>query len=203
MVSNDLGTAGICCAYLWMRIEMPSEMLAACLWPDESLADRLLRLDHAGENGAVSIYAGQMAVARWTAPAMLDDLARFQADERRHRALFAAELQRRGLTRCKSFTICAVGGYMLGLVTGLLGRPAIAATTVAVEKVVLRHLERQITVLSTSDAAAARTVSDIVAEETAHRDGFDAQRGSSLLLRPIQAIVSASAELAIWLGMRL
>ena len=50
--------------------------------------------------------------------------------------------QRRGKPRCRSYHLCGVGGWMLGLITGLLGRQAIAATTVAVENVVLGHLQQ-------------------------------------------------------------
>jgi 3-demethoxyubiquinol 3-hydroxylase len=49
---------------------------------------------------------------------------------------------------------CGVGGFALGLVTGLCRRAAIAATTVAVEAVVLRHLEAQIAALASVDLAA-------------------------------------------------
>jgi len=178
--------------------------ISAWLRRGESLGDRILKLDHAGENGAVHIYAGQIVVARWQAPELVADLADFQLHERRHRALFGAEIDSRAQKRCKSFRLCAVGGFALGLVSGLLGRSAIAATTVAVESVVLRHLRQQIAVLNTSDARAARVIADIVAEETAHHDRFEAMPGSGPVLAPIvTAVVSASTELVIWLGMRL
>jgi ubiquinone biosynthesis monooxygenase Coq7 len=183
----------------------PELAISAWLRPGENLGDRVLKLNHAGhagENGAVGIYAGQIAVARWAAPELLADLAGFQVHERRHRALFAAEIARRGQSRCRSFTVCAVGGFVLGVVTGVLGRSAIAATTVAVEEVVLRHLRHQIAVLRDIDPSAAQTIAEIVAEETEHRDRF----GSTLDRRSpiawlVTAIVTRSTELVIWLGM--
>ena len=178
--------------------------ISAWLRRGESLGNRILKLDHAGENGAVHIYAGQIIVARWRAPELVADLADFRVHEQRHRALFGAEIDSRAQKRCKSFRLCAVGGFALGLVSGLLGRVAIAATTIAVESVVLRHLRQQIAVLGTSDARAARVIADIVAEETAHHDRFEAMLGSgSVLASIVTAVVSASTELVIWLGMRL
>jgi 3-demethoxyubiquinol 3-hydroxylase len=63
-----------------------------------------------------------------------------------------------------------VGGYCLGLITGLFGRSAIAATTVAVERVVLRHLQTQLATLRGKDDAAVAAISAIVEEETQHHD---------------------------------
>ena len=69
---------------------------------DTDLGARILKVNHAGENGAVHIYAGQILVARLTAPALVAELREFRSHEERHRALFAAELQRRGQPRCRS-----------------------------------------------------------------------------------------------------
>ena len=79
---------------------------------------------------------------------MLPELRAFRADEEKHRAIFHQELQRRGLKRCKSYWLCAAGGYALCAATGLLGARAISLTTVAVERTVLRHLRRQTTLLA-------------------------------------------------------
>jgi ubiquinone biosynthesis monooxygenase Coq7 len=51
---------------------------------------------------------------------------------------------------------------MLGLITGAFGRRAIAATTVAVERVVLRHLEQQLDQLRGKDEAAVEAIESIV-----------------------------------------
>jgi len=51
-----------------------------------------------------------------------------------------------------------------------MGRRAIAATTVAVEHVVLGHLADQLERLRGKDEAAVRAISAIVAEEQQHHD---------------------------------
>lgn len=115
--------------------------------PDLVFANRVLKVNHAGEHGAVNIYAGQILVARLTAPDLVAELREFKSHEERHRATFWAELVRRNQPRCRSYHLCGLGGFVLGLVTGVLGRNAIAATTVAIERVVLRHLADQLSVL--------------------------------------------------------
>ncbi|SFO27722.1 ubiquinone biosynthesis monooxygenase Coq7 [Variovorax sp. PDC80] len=171
---------------------------------DTALGGRILKVDHAGEQGAVNIYRAQILAARFTAPALVPQLREFKSHEERHRAVFATELQRRGVRRCRSYWLCGIGGWMLGLVTGLLGRHAIAATTVAVERVVLRHLEAQLRELAGRDEAAVAAIAQIVDEERQHQDQSAAHlepgRFWSRLLSPV---VAASTESVIWLGMRL
>ena len=178
--------------------------LSARLNPGEGLGDRVLKVNHAGEHGAVNIYAGQMLVARFTAASLVPQLRRFQVHEEVHRAIFAAELERRGLRRCRSYALCAVGGYVLGCVTALCGRSAIAAATVAVEEVVLRHLEQQIRALAITDAAAVAAISKIVEDERAHHDlSRDLAATNRFWLAIWTPIVAASTEAVIWLGMHL
>jgi ubiquinone biosynthesis monooxygenase Coq7 len=162
----------------------------------------MLKVDHAGEHGAVSIYRAQRWMARWRAPSMVDEIDDFIRHERRHRALFSAELDRRGVRRCRSLHLCGLGGLVLGVVTGLLGRRAIALTTEAVESVVLKHLEHQLSTLSTTDPEAAGVIGQIVADEQEHHD-----RSASRLSRPhpidrlLGPAVRTATEGVIWLGM--
>ena len=169
----------------------------------EAFASRVLKVNHAGEHGAVNIYAGQVFLARITAPSVVAELVEFKSHEEKHRAIFWAELQRRNQPRCKSFWLCGIGGFTLGLVTGVFGRRAIAATTVAVERVVLRHLGQQLVLLADKDEAASKAIDSIVTEERQHRD----RAASHIALdwfwsRILSPVVSASTEAVIWIGMR-
>lgn len=169
-----------------------------------SPGDRVVKVDHAGEHGAICIYSAQIFLARLTAPNMLAELVEFRSHERRHRHLFEAELSRRGCRRCRSYWLCGLGGYVLGLATGLCGPKAIATTTAAVERVVLRHLEQQIANLRDSDPAAVAVISSIVEEERLHHDVSARHiEAASLWSRAITPVVAAATEMVIWLGMRL
>jgi ubiquinone biosynthesis monooxygenase Coq7 len=169
-----------------------------------TFAERVLKVNHAGENGAVNIYAGQLVFARLTAPGMMEELREFRMHEESHRDVFASELRRRGVRPCRSFILCGIGGYMLGLLTGLCGRVAIAATTVAVERVVLVHLREQLQTLEGRDAEASAAISRIVADEQEHYDksALHAAQGK-FWPAVICPVVAASTESVIWLGMRL
>jgi ubiquinone biosynthesis monooxygenase Coq7 len=178
--------------------------VAARLKLGESLADRVMKVDHAGEHGAVCIYTAQIAAARWRAPDLVTELSHFRDHERGHRARFLAELNARGVPRCRSYHMCGIGGAMLGFVTGLLGRHAIAATTVAVERVVLRHLHEQVAALDGKDPAAVAALRHILAEEQEHHDiSVSHLAAGSRWTKIIDPVVAASTEAVIWLGMRI
>lgn len=171
---------------------------------NETLGSRVLKVNHAGEHGAVNIYAGQILAARFTAKEMVAELMEFRSHEQRHRAIFWAELVRRGRPRCRSYWLCGVGGFILGSITGLLGRRAIAATTVAVERVVLRHLSHQLEMLQGKDADAVKAISSIIAEEQEHHDQSASHLATgSFWPTVLSPVASASTETVIWLGMRL
>jgi ubiquinone biosynthesis monooxygenase Coq7 len=85
----------------------------------------------------------------------------------------------------------------------LLGPSAIAATTVAVERVVLRHLEEQVDLLRTTDPSAVTAIAAIVAEEREHHDRSVVHaRAGKFWPRVLMPLVSISTEAVIWVGMR-
>jgi len=179
-------------------------MVEASLSQTVELGSRILRVNHAGEQGAICIYTGQLLVTRLTAPPLCTELEAFREDERQHKQIFQNELLVRGVRRCRSYWLCAAGGFVLGVVTGLFGRRAIAATTLAVERTVLRHLAWQIGVLRDKDLAAVVAIEAIIADEREHHDlSADAAQGRNILLRVLIAVVSLSTEAVIWLGMRM
>ena len=169
-----------------------------------SYADRVLKVDHAGEHGAVNIYRGQRLVCSWRDEALRRELEEFRGHEERHRAIFATELERRGVRRCRSYWLCGLGGFVLGVLTGICGRASIAAVTVAVERVVLRHLEVQLRELDGVDAAAHAAISSILEDERSHHDrAAQEPRQGIFWPRVLKPTVSAATEFVIWTGMKL
>lgn len=170
---------------------------------DTQFSNRAMKVNHAGEQGAISIYSGQILMARVTAKHLLPELATFREHEREHRAIFQQVLECRGLQRCRSYWLCAMGGYILGIVTGLCGARAISLTTVAVERVVLHHLQQQLAFLAPDDDAVAAVMA-ILKDEQEHYDSAAIHsQAPGILGRTLGALVSGATESVIWLGMRL
>ena len=171
--------------------------------PASTQAEKMIKVDHTGENGAVNIYRAQYVAATLRCPGLKPQLKDFQHHEEEHREIFRLYLNKVGIRRCVSYHFAGIGGFALGLVTGLIGPTAIAATTYAVENVVLKHLEEQLPFLETDSHDAFLAVKAIYDDEKEHHDHAKSQLGkNSILTKAIIGIVRLSTELVIRFGMR-
>lgn len=166
-------------------------------------AKKILKVDHAGEFGAINIYRSQILVARIFGREYVSILERFLADEKRHLNIFWEEIQRRKGIKCKSYWLCGVGGYFMGFISALLGKKGIMACTWAVESIVTSHLREQLVYLEAiGDTEAYQAVHSILADEEHHRDVGNIEGGKYFLFAPFRFMVSTFTEVIIRFGMR-
>ena len=125
----------------------------------------MIRVDHAGEYGAVRIYEGQLAVLG-NKPAG-DTIRRMAAEEQRHLETFDRLINERRVRPTALEPVWRVAGFALGAATALMGEKAAMACTAAVEEVIDEHYARQIEKLDT-DPELKATVADFRADEIAH-----------------------------------
>ena len=132
----------------------------------------ILRVDHAGELGAVSIYRGQRAVLG-RAPGherIAGQLAEMEAHEATHLARFEALLTERQVRPTALAPLWRLAGFALGAGTALMGDKAAHACTEAVETVIEAHYAEQVEELAARDPDLAAELSKFREEELAHRD---------------------------------
>ena len=132
----------------------------------------ILRVDHAGELGAVHIYQGQRAVlgaakGRERIAAQLEEM---EGHEAVHLARFDALLNERKVRPTLMTPVWRVAGFALGAGTALMGEKAAHACTEAVESVIEQHYAGQIAELSEQEPELAAQLSQFRDEELAHRD---------------------------------
>lgn len=164
---------------------------------------KILKVNHAGEFGAISIYRSQIVVSRLFRRDYVDLLESFKSDEERHLSVFWEEIQRRDGIKCRSYWLCGVGGYVMGFVSALFGKRGIMACTWAVESVVVDHLVNQLKYLKDKDDIEAyRAVSSILDDEQNHRDIGLEQGGKNFLFGPFRFVIGAFTEGVIRFGMR-
>ncbi len=166
-------------------------------------AKKILKVNHAGEFGAINIYRAQLMWCRLLRRDIVPMLEHFMADEQRHMAQFWTEIERRNGVRCKSYWLCGLGGWALGLVCAVLGNKAIMACTWAVESVVVDHLHHQLRYLEgKNDMAAYNTVKSILEDEENHRDAGKNLGSTHILYAPLRWLISSFTECVIRVGMR-
>lgn len=134
--------------------------------------EEMIRVDHAGEFGAVQIYKGQRAVfERLSGKSDTADLiAEMEAGEEEHLATFDRLVAERGVRPTLMAPLWRIAGFGLGAATALLGEKAAYACTAAVEEVIEEHYARQSEALGQSDPELSRTIDKFRADEIAHRD---------------------------------
>ena len=152
--------------------------------------DVMIRVDHAGEYGAVRIYQGQLAVLKHGAAA--DAIRHMAGQEERHLATFDRLVNERKVRPTALEPVWRVAGFALGAATALMGEKAAFACTAAVEEVIDEHYAGQIAALGDKDDALKATVADFRADEAAHRataleHGAEQAPGYRLLSEAIKA----------------
>jgi ubiquinone biosynthesis monooxygenase Coq7 len=135
--------------------------------PSEAAVHRMIRVDHAGEYGAVRIYAGQLAVLRHSGK--LGVLRHMQDQEQAHLDTFNAAIADRRVRPTVLLPLWHLAGFALGAATAALGERAAMACTVAVEETIDAHYTSQIDQLSGSETTLRDTLVKFRAEEREHR----------------------------------
>ncbi len=134
----------------------------------------MIRVDHAGEFGALRIYKGQLAVLSQMPSAKKNtaSIAQMAAQEQKHFDAFSEMVKTRGVRPTALEPVWHVAGYALGAATALMGEKAAMACTVAVEDVIDKHYAGQIEKLSArpDEADLKMTVEKFRQDELDHRE---------------------------------
>jgi ubiquinone biosynthesis monooxygenase Coq7 len=132
--------------------------------------DAMIRVDHAGELGAVQIYRGQRAVfAHSSATTRTAEIIRdMEEGEAEHLRAFDKLVAERHVRPTALAPFWRVAGYGLGAATALMGEKVAHACTAAVEEVIQEHYAQQSAALE--DGAFKTTVDRFRVDEIAHKD---------------------------------
>ncbi len=172
--------------------------------PGEDVAARrieaMIRVDHAGEYGAVQIYRGQRAVfdrveARAHAARVI---AEMEAGEAEHLKTFDRMIAERGVRPTIMAPIWRVAGFGLGAVTALMGEAAAHACTEAVEDVIEDHYKRQSERLGRDDPELKEVIDRFREDEIGHKETAIDQGARSAPGYPVlSALVKLGCRAAI------
>jgi ubiquinone biosynthesis monooxygenase Coq7 len=165
------------------------------------LIARMLRVDQAGELGAVRIYQGQRAVLGKGRHGPM--LAKMAEQEQHHLDTFSKLISQRQVRPTALSPLWNIAGFMLGAGTALLGERAAMACTVAVEEAIDEHYAEQAAQLGEDESALKATIEQFRAEELEHRDiglanGAEQAPGYPVL----STAIKTGCKLAIWLSER-
>jgi ubiquinone biosynthesis monooxygenase Coq7 len=163
--------------------------------------EEMLRVDHAGEYGAVAIYKGQLAVfkrqpGRERIVGQLEEMAHQEQD---HLDAFDKLLAAGRVRPTAMSPIWNAAGFALGAATALMGEKAAHACTEAVESVIEEHYGDQVAELEASgEKDLAGKLSKFRDDEIAHKDLAASEGAAQAPGYPIlSALIGAGCRLAI------
>lgn len=168
--------------------------------------EEMLRVDHAGEYGAVAIYRGQLAVfqRQHGREKITGQLQHMAEQEQEHLDAFDKLLAAGKVRPTAMSPIWNAAGFALGAATALLGEKAAHACTEAVETVIEEHYGDQIAELETAgEPELAARLTKFRDEEVAHKDLAAAEGAAQAPGYPVlSALIRTGCRIAIRISER-
>lgn len=132
--------------------------------------DSFLRVNHAGERAAQTIYQGQLAVLKNRPEA--SEIQHMMEQEIEHLETFETLLNDYKIRPSMLDPVWGAAGFILGAGTALMGPKAAMACTIAVEEVIGEHYDKQVKHLEHLDQEKelTSTLARFRDEELEHRD---------------------------------
>jgi ubiquinone biosynthesis monooxygenase Coq7 len=169
----------------------------------EDLLTRIIRVNYAGEYGAVRIYKGQIDGSDF---GMRPLLMHMLSQEERHLEFFRDQTIKRKIRPTILLPLWHITGYLLGFITSYCSANTAMLCTQAVEEVIDKHYSSQIQELKAYDGEQLliRKIEEYRLEELEHRD-IALQNGSlsSPLYNILHTSIKAMCRVAIVLSKRI
>jgi ubiquinone biosynthesis monooxygenase Coq7 len=139
---------------------------------DKNKVKEFIRVDHAGERGAIKIYEGQLlALSTFVKD---DDLKKkieeMKVHEKEHCDYFEIEIKKRNIKPTRFLPLWDILGVGLGFGSTILGKKAAMLCTASVEEVIQEHYANQINQLGPDEKKLKEKIIKFREDELHHKD---------------------------------
>ena len=139
---------------------------------NKTKVEEFIRVDHAGERGAIKIYEGQLLALETL---VKDDnlkktIQEMKIHEKEHCDYFENEIKKRNIKPTKLMPLWDLLGVGLGFSSTLLGKKAAMLCTASVEEVIDEHYLNQINQLDDSEKTLKKKIIKFREDELNHKD---------------------------------
>ena len=139
---------------------------------DKNKIEEFIRVDHAGERGAIKIYEGQLLALNTFIKD--DDLKKkieeMKVHEKEHCDYFENEIKKRNIKPTKFLPLWDLLGVGLGFGSTILGKKAAMLCTASVEEVIDEHYSDQIRQLENDEKKLKDKIIKFREDELRHKD---------------------------------
>ena len=159
-----------------------------------------IRVDHAGERGAVKIYEGQLLalntiVKNESLKKTIEDMKEHEIE---HCQFFEKEIKKRNIEPTKFLPLWDLLGVGLGFGSTLLGKKAAMLCTASVEEVIDKHYLDQINQLGPEEEELKKKITKFRQDELDHKDiAYEEGATKKGLYAIMDRIIKTGSKLAI------
>ena len=134
--------------------------------------EEFIRVDHAGERGAVKIYEGQLLALNTLVKneSLKKTIEEMKIHEKEHCDFFENEIKKRNINPTKFLPLWDLLGLGLGFGSTLLGKKAAMLCTASVEEVIDKHYLNQINQLGPNEKDLKKKIIKFREDELHHKD---------------------------------
>ena len=159
-----------------------------------------IRVDHAGERGAVKIYEGQLLALNTLVKdeSLKKTIEEMKIHEKEHCEFFENEIKKRNIKPTKFLPLWDLLGVGLGFGSTLLGKKAAMLCTASVEEVIDEHYQNQINQLGSDEINLKKKIIKFRKDELHHKDiAYDKGATKKGLYSIIDKIIKTGSKVAI------
>ena len=139
---------------------------------DKKKIEEFIRVDHAGERGAIKIYEGQLLALNTFIKDedLKKKIEEMKEHEKEHSNYFENEIKKRNIKPTKFLPLWDLLGVGLGFGTTILGKKAAMLCTASVEEVIQEHYANQINELKEDEKKLKDKIIKFRQDEIDHKD---------------------------------
>ena len=162
--------------------------------------EEFIRVDHAGERGAVKIYEGQLLALNTLVKDenLKKTIEEMKVHEIEHCQFFESEIKKRNIKPTKFLPLWDLLGVGLGFGSTLLGKKAAMLCTASVEEVIDKHYQDQIDQLGTDEKDLKSKIIKFREDELHHKDiAYEEGATKKGLYSIMDKIIKTGSKIAI------
>ena len=139
---------------------------------NQKTLEEIIRVDHAGERGAIKIYEGQLLALKTIKQDndLKDKIEEMKEQEKEHLEYFEKEIQKRKIKPTYLLPVWDLAGIALGFGTALLGKKAAMLCTASVEEVIEDHYQSQLKKLGDDERELKEKIIKFKSDEVNHKN---------------------------------
>ena len=162
--------------------------------------EEIIRVDHAGERGAIKIYEGQLLALKTIKQDndLKDKIEKMKEQEKEHLEYFEKEIQKRKIKPTYLLPVWDLMGVALGFGTALLGKKAAMLCTASVEEVIEDHYQNQLKKIGDDEKDLKGKIEKFKGDEVEHKNmAYESGATNKGLYSIMDKVIRTGSRIAI------